>query len=64
MPKEILIDSFNLSIVAQAGLPNATYDAIARAVASRKFRARLQRAVQHVVRGSRLLRAARIVLSQ
>ena len=63
MTQQILIDGYHISIVANSGLSDVTYEAIARMVRGKRFRSRLHRAVRHAFRSSGLLRLAKVVLT-
>ena len=49
MPKTLLMEELHLTITAPAGLPNARYQAIQRALRSKRFHARLRKAVREVL---------------
>ncbi len=64
MARLILLDEFHLSILAPPNLPQAQYEALVRALNSRRLHQALRAAVRHFLSQRRVLRLVRLRLSR
>jgi len=64
MAKTILLEEFHLSIHVPAGLAKTACTPIRRTLNSKRFQARLRRAIGSVFRRSQSLKSVKVILSR